>query len=314
MGDKLSLFLTRLEDSIKVSLSRFKPLCLKLFGFLIKSVKSSRYYLTRAQQDIIIPLLLLIIALGALTFYTIPLVPSKMGDLGYSQGVETPSGQGNNGQQGGSLIGDAIPNKDNSKPVKDSVGLHKNSVVGSEHKSTEASKIEDNSFKSGAYGVEFSFNDKLKAEVGNKDSGFHQGITSTVYSEKTVLSNFVGIDYSISVYVLPFVYDVNTMSAQNAGGIRVIDSSIQDYLVTNITRDCPEDDLSVYLGAVSLTNKNGLMSAIEVSYVSEGKTYLVYALPYVNNFFCVQGMTSVGDNKSLVKDMKEIIQTLDLTM
>ena len=104
------------------------------------------------------------------------------------------------------------------------------------------------------------------------------------------------------------------MSAQNAGGIRVIDSSIQDYLVTNITRDCPEDDLSVYLGAVSLTNKNGLMSAIEVSYVSEGKTYLVYALPYVNNFFCVQGMTSVGDNKSLVKDMKEIIQTLDLTM
>ena len=314
MGDKLSLFLTRLEDSIKVSLSRFKPLCLKLFGFLIKGVKSSRYYLTRAQQDIIIPLLLLIIALGALTFYTIPLVPSKMGDLGYSQGVETPGSQGNNGQQGGSLIGDATPNKDNSKPVKDSVGLHKDSVVGSEHKSTEASKIEDNSFKSGAYGVEFSFNDKLKAEVGSKDSGFHQGITSTVYSEKTVLSNFVGIDYSISVYVLPFVYDVNTMSAQNAGGIRVIDSSIQDYLVTNITRDCPEDDLSVYLGAVSLTNKNGLMSAIEVSYVSEGKTYLVYALPYVNNFFCVQGMTSVGDNKSLVKDMKEIIQTLDLTM
>ena len=144
--------------------------------------------------------------------------------------------------------GDSV---DNSKDV---VG-HKNSIKGSENKSISESKIVDNSFKSGVYGVEFSFNDKLKAEVVNKESGFHRGLTSAEFSEKTELSKFVGLDYSISVFVLPFVYDVNTMSAQNAGGIRVIDSGIQDYLVTNLTRDCSEDDLFVYLGAISLDNK-----------------------------------------------------------
>lgn len=315
MGNKLSLFLTRIEDSIKIGISRFKPLCLKLFGFLIVSVKSSRYYFSKAQQDIIIALLLIIISLGVLTFYTIPLIPiDNIGSQGIVGDSVGQNGIGNNGEVGGSLIGEVPQQGTSNKPVKDIVGLHKDSVVGSEHKSTTPSKIKDGTFESGAYGVEFSFNDNLKAEVGSTDSGFHKGITSTDYTEKTVLSNLVGVDYSISVYVLPFVYDVNTMSAQNAGGIKVIDSTVQDYLVSNITRDCPEDNLSVYLGAVTLDSKNGLMSAIEVSYVSEGNTYLVYALPYVNNFFCVEGKTSVGDNKLLVKDMKEIIQTLDLSM
>ena len=118
---------------------------------------------------------------------------------------------------------------------------------------------------------------------------------------------------SISVEIIPFIYDEIGMSTKNKDGITNIDDSILDYIVDTSTVDIPEEiaDIKVSTDVFFSSEHYG----IQIDFNYQDKHHVIYAVPYIHNFFVVKGIAKDNETETLENlngEMKSLLGSLQV--